>query len=452
MGWGTAAAVPFSRGLAYNERMKPLPQEFLKRMESQLGTEFPAFLASYEKPAARGLHVNALKIAPEAFLNISPIALRPSGIAPDSFALEPGAEGMGKHPYHAAGLYYIQEPSAALPAALAGIEPGMRVLDLCAAPGGKSAAAASRLMGRGLLVANEVVPERAKTLLSTLERMGAVNAAVTNARPEAVSEAFPAYFDVVLVDAPCSGEGMFRKDDGAAAHWSEAHVRACAARQRFILDSAAACVREGGALVYSTCTFSREENEGVLEAFAREHADYRIEQTRRLYPHDGAGEGHFAARLRRTGGGSRAQEALRLRPCADQAYHAAMADIFAERPYGEACLLPDGRVLLLRESLPAGLAKLRVLSGGVAAGELVKGRFEPAHALFLASHGGVFARVLSFCAESETLAAFLAGAQIPVREDMRGYCAVAVEGHPLGFGKASGGALKNRFPKGLRMT
>jgi len=432
--------------------MTRLAQEFLKRMELQLGAEYPAFLACYDNPAVRGLRVNALKIAPEEFLKISSFALSPSGVAPDSFVLEPGAEGVGKHPHHAAGLYYVQEPSAALPVTLAGVEPGMRVLDLCAAPGGKSAAAADRLAGRGLLVANELVPSRAKILLSTLERMGAVNAAVTNARPETVAEAFPKYFDVVLVDAPCSGEGMFRKDEGAIAAWSEAHVRACAARQRFILDSAAACVREGGALVYSTCTFSREENEHVVGSFAAEHAGYQLEEMVRLYPHSSVGEGHFAARLRRLGGGSLPQEVFRVKLCADRAYRAAMTDIFETQPQGEAHLLPDGRVILLQEPLPAGLAKLRVLSAGVAAGEMVKGRFEPAHALFLASHGGVFKSVLSFSAESEELAAFLAGEEIPVAESVRGYCAVAVGEHPLGFGKASGGALKNRLPKGLRMT
>ncbi|HWQ59180.1 MAG TPA: RsmF rRNA methyltransferase first C-terminal domain-containing protein [Clostridia bacterium] len=430
--------------------MQKLPQEFLDRMKSQLGAEYPAFLASYDQPATRGLRVNTLKIAPADFLKISPFALRPSGVAADSFILIEDAQGVGRHPYHAAGLFYVQEPSAALPGALAGIEPGMRVLDLCAAPGGKSGAAAARLAGQGFLLANEVVPNRARVLLSTLERMGVVNAAVTSARPEAVAEAFPAYFDVVLVDAPCSGEGMFRKDGEAVAAWSPAHVRACAARQRLILDSAAKCVREGGVIVYSTCTFSAEEDEAVVEGFARDNPGFLIEAMIRLYPHTSAGEGHFAARLRRTGGEYEAQQPLRLKPCKDVQYRAVMEDIFSSLPDGEPYVLPDGRVTLLRELLPAGLARLRVLSSGVAAGELAQGRFAPSHALFLAVHGGVFSKVLSFSPQAQTLAAFMAGEELSAGENLKGYCAVAVEGYPLGFGKASAGALKNHLPKGLR--
>ncbi len=438
--------------IVYNKRMKPLPEAYVAHMKAMLGEEFPAFLASYGLSPVRGLRVNRLKIEPAEFLKISPFALEKSPLAEDAFLLAGAAEGVGKHPYHAAGLYYVQEPSAMLPISLAGITSGMRVLDLCAAPGGKSGAAAARRMGKGFLLANELVSGRARALQFTLERMGAINAAVTSARPEAVAEAFPKYFDVVLADAPCSGEGMFRKDENAAAVWSEAHVRACAKRQGLILASAAACVREGGALVYSTCTFSYEENEEVVEAFAASHPEFIIEDMRRLYPHRFPGEGHFAARLRRLGGGFLDQEPMPLKRCKDAAFSDAMRDIFAVLPEGEAHLLPDGRLTLLRESLPKGLSKLRALCAGVVAGELVKGRFEPAHALFMAAHGGRYARALSFKADTEALFSFLAGEETPCDEALHGYCAVAAEGHPLGFGKASGGTLKNRLPKGLRQA
>lgn len=430
--------------------MKTLPQAFLERMKILLGEEFPAFLASYDKPAARGLRVNTLKILREEFLRINPFALAPSAIAEDSSLLADGAEGLGKHPYHAAGLYYVQEPSAMLPVSLAGVKPGMRVLDLCAAPGGKSGALAARLGGEGFLLANELVPNRARTLKSTLERMGVVNAAVTCAKPEAVAAAFPSYFDVVLVDAPCSGEGMFRKDDEAVAAWSEAHVNSCAARQALILESASPCVTQGGALVYSTCTFSYEENEGVVESFARAHPDFVIEDIARLYPHRFAGEGHFAARLRKLGGGRIEQEALPLKLCRDAAYHDAMRDIFRTLSQGEAYLVDDGRVTLLRGALPKGLSKLHVLSAGAMAGEIVRGRFAPSHALFMAAHGGEYARKISFSPGAQQLAAFMAGEEIPCDAILEGYSAVAVDGYPLGFGKAGNGTLKNHVPKGLR--
>jgi len=438
--------------MPYNERMKKLPEPFLKRMQIMLGEEYPAFLASYEQPAARGLRINTLKIDVEELLRILPFTLAPSGVAEDSFVIEGAAEGVGRHPYHAAGHFYMQEPSVALPVGLAGIRPGMRVLDLCAAPGGKSGAAAARLAGKGFLLSNEIVPNRTRTLQSTLERMGAVNAAVTCAAPDAIAEAFPAFFDAVLVDAPCSGEGMFRKDDAAVAEWSEAHVKACALRQKLILNAAASCVREGGILVYSTCTFSYDENEAVVGAFAASHPDYATEEMVRLYPHRCAGEGHFAARLRRTGGGYMPQQEMKLKPYRDEAYAAAMRDLFAVQPEGEAFLLPDGRVTILREPLPEGMRKLRTLSSGVMAGELTKGRFEPAHALFLAAHGGVYGRTLSLPAESAHLAAFMAGEAIPCGENLRGYCAVAVDGYVLGFGKAGGGVMKNHIPKGLRSS
>lgn len=200
-----------------------------------------------------------------------PFPLAETGILPEGLLLAEETPGIGNHPYHLAGLFYLQEPSAMAAIAAAEVRPGMRVLDLCAAPGGKSGGIAARLSGEGFLLANEIVPNRARTLASTLERLGVANAAVTCAKPEAIAEAFPDYFDVTLVDAPCSGEGMFRKDAGAVAEWSPAHVTACAARQSAILETAAKTVRGGGVLIYSTCTFSAEENENVVERFLAAH-------------------------------------------------------------------------------------------------------------------------------------------------------------------------------------
>lgn len=431
--------------------MKMLPEEFLARMKALLGTEFPAFLASYDAPPSRGLRVNTLKTDAEELAPLLPFTLTPAGIIPESFIIPDEAPLAGKSPYHAAGLYYLHEPSSALPIALANIAPGMKVLDMCAAPGGKSGAVAAELRGSGLLVANELVFSRARILEGTLERLGAANAAVMSARPESVAEAFPEFFDVVLVDAPCSGEGMFRKDDGAIEAWSVEHVRASAERQGLILDSAAKCVKGGGALIYSTCTFSHEENEGAIEAFLKRRPDFRLVRSERLYPHTSAGEGHFASRLERTAGAARAQGALPLSRMKDKAYSAFIDRTFSVPPEGEAFLLPDGRVTILRSPLPLGLERLRVLSSGVVAGEVVKGRFEPSHSLFMAAHGGEYRASLSLGADSHELRAFLAGETVECPGDISGFAPVCVKRWPVGFGKAGGGTMKNRVPKGLRM-
>lgn len=336
--------------------------------------------------------------------------------------------------------------------AAAEVLPGMRVLDLCAAPGGKSGGIAARLSGEGFLLANEIVPNRARTLASTLERLGVANAAVTCAKPETIAEAFPDYFDVTLVDAPCSGEGMFRKDAGAVAEWSPTHVTACAARQSAILETAAKTVRGGGVLIYSTCTFSAEENENVVERFLAAHPEFSLEHMRRLYPHSSPGEGHFVARLRRAGDGFCPQEALPLKPCRDVAYHSAIADLFIQPPDGCAYDLPDGRIAILRAPLPHGLSALWTLAAGVQAGEIRKRRFLPAHSLFLAAHGGVYRKKLDLPLADACLPRFLAGEAVPCKEDWRGYIPVCAGGFPIGFGKAVEGTLKNHVPKGLRVV
>ena len=244
---------------------KNLPTEFLRRMEAQLGVEYPAFLKSYGLPPKRGLRVNTLKTGVEEFRRISPFPLAETGILPEGLLLAEETPGIGNHPYHLAGLFYLQEPSAMAAIAAAEVRPGMRVLDLCAAPGGKSGGIAARLSGEGFLLANEIVPNRARTLASTLERLGVANAAVTCAKPEAIAEAFPDYFDVTLVDAPCSGEGMFRKDPVAVQEWSASNVGLCSERQKEILHNIWDALRPGRILIYSTCTYNTDENELIAD-------------------------------------------------------------------------------------------------------------------------------------------------------------------------------------------
>ena len=297
-----------------------LPQDFQIRMKKLLQDEYQDFLKTYEKKRLYGLRLNLLKTSRENFLEQMPFALTEILWTPDGFYYEEESQP-GKHIFHEAGAYYIQEPSAMAVVEVLAPKPGEKILDLCAAPGGKSTQIAGKMSGEGLLVSNEIVPSRAKILSQNIERMGIANAVVCNETPERLAERFPLFFDRILVDAPCSGEGMFRKEETAIHEWSPENVKMCAKRQCSILEQAACMLRPGGTLVYSTCTFSPEENEGVISMFLREHDDFAIEEsalerffapgradwvenpadslvhTMRLWPHKIAGEGHFIAKL-----------------------------------------------------------------------------------------------------------------------------------------------------------
>ncbi len=294
-----------------------LPAAFTARMRESLGAEAEAFFASYETPRAYGLRYNPLKTEQEHFVRLMPFELEPVPWAREGCYYKEG-ERPGRHPFHEMGLYYIQEPSAMCVAHLADPRPGERVLDLCAAPGGKATQLAGRLAGEGLLVCNEPVPGRAKILSQNIERMGIRNAVVLNHTPQELERRFPAFFDKIVVDAPCSGEGMFHKEQAALTEWSSENVMRCAARQREILASAAAMLCPGGVLVYSTCTFAPEENEEIVAWFLEEFPEFRpslidtaalglsggvLPGTVRIYPHRQRGEGHFAAKLQKGGAG-----------------------------------------------------------------------------------------------------------------------------------------------------
>ena len=430
--------------------MLTLPVDFINRMKKQLGQDAPAFFACYEQQPQRGLRVNSLRLSPEKFKAISPWGLVPLDILPEGFVLSTDTTAIGSHPYHLAGMFYLQEPSAMAPIAKANVQPGMSVLDLCAAPGGKSGGLAARMAGEGLLVANELVPSRAKTLRYNLERLGIANAAVTCTKPDILCEALPGYFDVVLVDAPCSGEGMFRKYPSAAEEWSLAHVIACAQRQNAILESAAKAVKEGGILVYSTCTFSPEENEGVAESFCVAHPNFKQVDMHRLYPHSFPGEGHFVAIFQRTDEVPNKQknpQSLSFSPCKEAPFREFCAGALEAPLSGETVVLLDGRVLVLKEALPKGLERVRVLTAGVYAGDMMAGRFQPSHALAMAAEAQ-WQQTISL--EREKQSEYLHGQVVPV-EGVKGWCRVAVEGYPLGLGKAVDGMLKNHLPKGLRL-
>ena len=443
--------------------MTQLPEAFLRRMHRQLGDPgYADYLSAMERTRPRALRVNTLKTDVAAFLSLADAALTPDEIVPEGFFVSEDFP-VGTNPLHAAGLFYMQEPSAQFPAALLCAKPHETVLDLCAAPGGKAGQLAAGMQNTGLLIANEIVPQRAGVLSGTLERLGVQNAVVTNMRPDALCPLLSGSCDAVLVDAPCSGEGMFRKEPQAVCDWSEAHVRASAERQRRILESAAVCVKPGGRLVYSTCTFSPEENEETVAWFLAAHPAFSCAAQKRFYPHTSTGEGQFAALLLRDdspvpaaiektqSGGRRvpSRKGKPINPATDAALDRFFKETMTVRPGATPLFLPDGRVFLQPERVPDALSEMRVLSCGVLAGELRGERFRPAHALFLAYPGDEFLTALTL--DGAALFAFLAGETVPCDPSLTGYAAVCVHGHPLGFGKCDRGTLKNHLPKGLRL-
>ncbi len=427
-----------------------LPEPFLKRIENQLGEEYPAFLQSLERPRAVALRFNPLKGAiPQLDFVQSPVPWEPMG-----YYYDPQTRP-GLHPYHEAGVYYLQEASAMSAVALLDPQPVETVCDLCAAPGGKSTQIAGRMQGSGFLLCNEIHPARAKILSRNVERMGIANALVTNEHPAKLAEKYAAAFDRVLIDAPCSGEGMFRKEEAAVTDWSQETVEMCARRQAEILCSGAALVKPGGRLVYSTCTFAPEENEQAIEHFLQTHPEFVLEEVDapwftpvgtgmfRLWPHKLLGEGHFAAVLRKTSGQEASVSMQKGEPLPKE---------WTEFSRNLAITLPEGKAVLFGRSLywaPADMPEIRgvkVLRPGLELGELKKGRFEPAHGLALMLKTAAQTEDLS--PESSALQAYLRGECIP--SQARGWTLIRVNGYTIGWGKGDGKVLKNHYPKGLR--
>ena len=427
-----------------------LPAEFLKRMESQLGTEYPAFLESLERPRAVALRFNPLKGEKPAM----PFVGENVPWEPMGYYYDPDARP-GLHPYHEAGVYYLQEASAMAPVTLLDPQPGERVCDLCAAPGGKTTQIAGKMAGEGFLLCNEINPKRAKILSRNIERLGVANALVTNEHPENLAKHYPGFFDRVLIDAPCSGEGMFRKEEAAVTDWSLETVQMCARRQAEILHSGAQLVRPGGRLVYSTCTFSPEENEQAVAQFLATHPDFAPEAVEapwfapgengsfRLWPHKLLGEGHFGAVLRRNG----TPQDLERPPQGEK-----LPKQWLDFAKALEITLPAGKAVQFGQSLHwvpeemPNIRGVRVLRPGLELGEIKKDRFEPAHALALwLKDANTTVRLAS---GSNEMKAYLHGDTIPA--EVAGWCLVTADEFSIGWGKGDGKILKNHYPKGLR--
>lgn len=455
-----------------------LPQAFLERMKQMLGEEYPAFLQSYEKERYQALRINPLKADRDDFIAKAPFTLRPVEWEQNGYYYEKG-DAPGKHPYHAAGVYYIQEPSAMAPAAYLDAQPGEKILDLCAAPGGKSTQIAAAMRGEGLLVSNEIHPARAKILSENIERMGICNAMVTNESPQALAKMFEAYFDRIMVDAPCSGEGMFRKNADACDEWSPENVLLCAKRQKEILECAASMLRPGGRIVYSTCTFAPEENEGTISHFLAGHPEFSIadvphykqmsagvadwtdtscvgiERTIRLFPHHVDGEGHYLAVLKREGSVSEQYEGY----CAngtEKGISERDAKEYLDFARDTLRIKPDGKLVrfgeqlyLAPEQMPSTKG-LKVLRPGLHLGTMKKNRFEPSHALALALKPEDVLHSYDMAGDSAEVRAYLNGQTVSA-DGEKGWYLMTVDGYSIGWGKLAGGMIKNHYPKGLRI-
>ena len=469
-----------------------LPTAFLNRMATLLGDEFDDYLSSLNQPPSVGIRVNTLKISPESFIHISPykLSLIPwcsSGFTIEDLSLESGHPPPGKNFYHTAGLYYLQEPSAMAAVEAMSPKPGEKVLDLAAAPGGKATHLAALMKNTGFLVANEIHGRRVWDLAENLERCGVTNAAVTNETPQRLAKRFSDYFDRVLLDAPCSGEGMFRKSEIARKEWKPDSPRSCAMRQSAILEQAAHMVKPGGCLAYTTCTFSPEENEGVIARFLEYHpefdlmiieklpglspskpewiglpADHIISKTFRIWPHLSSGEGHYIALLLKN-----SSIEINNRNNRNKEYSLKKAHIQKEFMFSRGSLddfasmnlnlsfedrsihIDRSYVYCLPENSP-NLNGLKVIHPGWWIGSIQKDRFTPSHALAMGIKADQAINSISFHLEDKTIAAYLGGESFSNSGENE-WVLITIDGFSIGWGKRVQNVVKNYYPHGLRL-
>lgn len=439
--------------------MIPLPNEFQNFMREMLGDEAPAFFASLEEDSTLALRINPMRTAPcvEKYIDSS-VPWEECG-----FYLKKNAKP-GASIAHAAGAFYLQEASAMLSVAVLNPQPGERILDLCAAPGGKSTQIAAHMRNQGLLIANEPDASRCKVLASNLERMGCTHAVALNAYPNALSNRFAEEFDAILCDAPCSGEGMFRREPHARSEWKPSSPLGCAKRQAEILDHAALMLKKGGRMVYSTCTFNREENEQTIAAFLDRHPDFAFEDFEiegvgqsengclRILPHRQRGDGHFAALLRKRGN-SMISSTNSTRPTKIDRNHAK----YVEMLENSICRLPEAwkqrefrqigdYLYAVPENCP-DFQGVKAAMHGLCLLRIGKNHIEPAHALAMGLPMENAHRRIELSAD--LAAKYLAGETIEIEAE-KGWTLVTHENLPLGWGKISNDQLKNHLPKGLR--
>lgn len=468
-----------------------LPKEFLEKMNKLLGDEeYEKFCESFSRPRNFGLRINTLKVSVEEFLKISPFRLEPVLWTRDGFYY-PLDANPAKHPYYYAGLYYIQEPSAMLPAEVLDAKPGERVLDLCAAPGGKTVQIAACMKGKGILVANDVNAERIKALVKNIELCGVKNSIVTNETPKRLARKFAHYFDKILVDAPCSGEGMFRRDEDARRNWEKYRCESIAMTQLDIMMDADMMLKPGGSLVYSTCTFSPEENEMIISEFLNRYKHYELveipkvhgiesgrpawggniddlSKTARVWPHKAKGEGHFVALLLKkqysenqpdtaylpakqahTGEKRISEPQLNLFRSFANEYLNADIDKAFDKGLEGSFIIGGKNLYFLPEGLP-DLEGIKVAKFGWFLGEFTHDKFEPSHAMAMALKKEEIKKAIDFSPDSKEILSYLKGETL-MCDEPGGLTAICVDGYMVGWAKKQGGILKNMYPKGWRM-
>lgn len=448
-----------------------LPKDFCERMKKMLDNEYESFIKSFDdSPSYTAIRINKRKANAATTMKLFTDELEAVEWCADGYYCDK-ASFSGNHPYHIAGLCYFQEPSAMSCVETLNINPDDFVLDLCAAPGGKATQAGAKLSCDGLLIANEIIPKRAAILAENIERLGISNAIVTNETPEKLSDKFESFFDKIIVDAPCSGEGMFKKEPQAIEEWSINHTKTCAIRQIHILECAYKMLKSGGYIAYSTCTFAPCENEGVVDYMLKTYPDLTLYDTgldmldcgnekwvnssfdmskaRRIFPHKHKGEGHFVALFKKDG----ISEKNNINTIKYDKKTEDGIKLFREFEKNTLNLKTEGYFKLFADNLylvPHNINTdgLKLVRGGLHLGICKKARFEPSHAFLMSLNCDDIKNCISYKADSVELNKYLHGETLS--GDFNGYCAIAVEGTPIGWAKGSGGILKNHFPKHLR--
>ena len=431
--------------------MKKLPQRFLDDMKELLMDEYDDFIKSYDEPKTTGLRINTLKINKEELLNLNLYNLTPIPWADEGFYYDEEVDRPGKSPLHESGAYYLQEPSAMSVVPHLDIKEGDKVLDMCAAPGGKSTYILSKLNDTGLLVSNEINSTRIRALGENLERFGSRNCIITNTDSNNLRKVFTGYFDKIVIDAPCSGQGMFRKDEVAIEDWSYAKVLECQSIQKDIIRDGYDMLKNGGVLVYSTCTFAKEENEDVINEFISEYENAKLIEMQRIWPHKVSGEGHFVAKIQKLENEDCNVKYIKIKNNDKEVkdyreFEKKFLNISMESRFD----IRGENLYLLPEEHP-DTKKLKVLRYGLHLGMLKKNRFEPSHALSHYLKMEDVKNVENFSIQDNKILDYLRGNTIETGKS-RGWVLVCVEGIGLGWGKESNGILKNHYPKGLRIN
>lgn len=434
-----------------------LPEKFVETTKAHLGDEYDAFLESYQRPVYSGIRMNTLKITPEAYMeltgkNLEQVPWNNLGFYCDS------AKTYSRSPLYYAGLYYIQEPSAMLPAHLLPVEEGDKVLDMCAAPGGKSTALAAKLQGTGLLVSNDISYSRAKALLRNMEAFGVKNSLVVSENPKKLAERLPEYFDKILIDAPCSGEGMFHKKPSMTESWEKTGPEFYSEIQREIICYGADMLKPGGYMVFSTCTFSPLEDEGTIQYFLEKHPEFELEKEIRLWPHKVRGEGHYVTLLHKkeatgdlTGfpGGAAMHNYQKTKGV--DSFFDFLKEAKISLKFDEKRLSLQGDHLYYLPENMIDTSGLRLLRCGWYLGNIKKNRFEPSGAFAVGLKKSECGQVIDIAYDNPMAVKYLKCETLEVENVKgKGWYLVCASGYPLGWGKLANGTLKNKYPAGWR--